>query len=416
MTDIRIIVPAAAPTAAGGSAGDADITQLTKYTVAAVSDSDVTAYDALNVGSKSSGDSFDDPVVGSLTTKITDSTSPSSGHHVTIYSTMGLAISLAWGAGGDEYTLVFHSFSPSGIWLVDYKLGGTVSNFRSGVGGEGRVAFARSAGNEQILYVKSSSTQLRRYNTATNAYDDTGDFPYTWTTASDASCWLSMNNDDTRALAMTSGGAQATALDLTDGSVITASGGLDEPYMGSGDIAFIDRGGTQDHWDLSTDTVTTLTIPSGWSPLAHAGILDGFAFHNDVDAGGGTQRTTKILDNNTNTATQTIQGYWSDSHQSGHWWDVPVGTDPHSLFSHDNDFGSPNEPTWHSSLMFINCNDASKRILGHHYSLMGSGIIGTYYDQTHATVSNDGKLVMYTSNMNATTRHDVFVMEMPRVA
>ena len=397
---------------------DVDITQLTEYTGAVMASADTTAYDALNVGAKAAGDSFNDPVTGVLTTKITSSSAPATDSVTTLYSSMGLAISRAWGVDSDEYTLVFHSWINSAGWnatgyIIDYKLGGTISNLRTIPSGEGRVAFARAVGSEQILYIATGS-QLRRYNTATDAYDDTGDFPYTWATNGNATTWLNMNGDDSRAVAMN--GSTITSLNLGDGSVITQSpAGLDEPYMGSGVVAYLNVG-TDRHWNLATDTLSNLTNPSGWSTLSHSAALDGFLFHFDVDGGGGQWRSTKILDNNTFTTTQTINGYWSDTHSSGHWWDVPVGTDPHSLMSHDRALTSPNTESWKMSLVLVNCNDAGKRLLGHHYSFYGSGIIGTYYDETHATIANDGKLVMYTSNMNNTVRHDVFVMELPRTA
>jgi hypothetical protein len=138
-------------------------------------------------------------------------------------------------------------------------------------------------------------------------------------------------------------------------------------------------------------------------------------FAVDVDGGGGVMGSTKITDSNTNTAIQNIQGYWDDFHTCGYWWDVPDGTEPQSLFSNSGSGGGGTTSSWKFSLVFVNCTNARKRLLGHHYSIKPSGIgLGGYYDEPHATISNDGKLVMFTSNMNKTTRHETFVMELPR--
>ena len=83
-----------------------DLTKLALFTDADMTVWDQTAYDALNVDLMAAGESFADPVTGVLTTKITDSTTPvSSPDWVAYYSTLGLQISQAWGAGKDKYTL-----------------------------------------------------------------------------------------------------------------------------------------------------------------------------------------------------------------------------------------------------------------------------------------------------------------------
>jgi hypothetical protein len=50
------------------------------------------------------------------------------------------------------------------------------------------------------------------------------------------------------------------------------------------------------------------------------------------------------------------------------------------------------------------------RLLAHHDSSPGND----YYAQPHATLSPDGRLVMWTSNMNRSRRKDVFLAVVPK--
>ena len=258
------------------------------------------------------------------------------------------------------------------------------------------------------MYVVTG-TQLRRYNTATDSFADTGDFPYSWTTLNAAGAWLQLNLDETRATAILVGGTSCTSLDLTTGDVITQSPvAIGELYI-SGDVAFIESNPDDQHWDLAADVVSALDIPDGWQWLVHTATPDGFAFHSDLGAGGGIMPSTRILDSNVAQPTINIQGYWSGKHSCGHWQDFPAGTVPHILQS-NNGLGIGHTASWESSIIFINTLNADKRLLGHHYSILNG-----YWTNAFANQSHDGKLVGFTSNMNDSAgRTDYFVMEVPR--
>ncbi len=417
---LPLLVALHGTTFAQSSAGTSvvDLEQLVEHTSAEVRAADTQAYDALNVPAMRAGQSFSDPVTGVRTVKVTDSRTPQGGdgNWVVFYSTLGLQISQPWGPNWDQYTLIFHS--PTGSpHLVDYQLGGTTSNYRAAPAGEGRTSFARTPGNERILYVQTGS-QLRRYDTASDSYADTGRFPYSWRTLSNGQAWLTVNKDETWATAVQSlNSATATALNLRTGAVQTrVFPGLNELAIGSGDVAWV-IAGQQKVWNLDSNTIEDVNLPPRAPRLSHTATLDGFIHYFDYAAGGGIWPAYRIFDDNSRTGFPAIEGYWSDTHSSGHWWDVPSGKDPYSLQSHSGSPRSSDTASWEFGLIFVNTRTSAKRVLGHHYSIKPSGIPGaasSYYDESHATISNDGKIVLFTSTMNRRSRRDVFLMEVPR--
>jgi len=399
--------------------GIADLSSLSQHESPEVLAADADGYDALNVPQMRAGQSFADPVTGVRTVKLTDSATPSGpegSSWVTLYSTMGLQVSQAWGAEGSNYTIIFHS--PEGdAHLLDYRLCGSVSNYRPAPAGEGQTAFARTPGNEQVLYVANGS-QLRRYDTSVDEYADTQLFPYDWNTANNAAAWLTLNKNETWATAVQDlDTGTATALNLDTAAVQERTfAGLNELAIGSGSAAWV-IAEPQMLWNLAEDSVEAVNTPSGGSPLSHTATHDGFIHYFDVDQGGGAWPAYRISENNERHALPPIQGYWSDSHSSGHWWSVAEGTQPHALQSHS---GAPTEhdtKSWKFGLFLVNTETSAKRLLGHHYSIKPSGIPGAasaYYDESHASISDDGKIVIFASNMNQRERRDVFLMEVPR--
>jgi hypothetical protein len=332
-----------------------------------------------------------------------------------------MSISPAWGDDGDQYTILFTNIT-GGAYLADYQLGGSVTNIRSvaNVTGIGNHHFSRV--NPRILYILTSS-QLRRYDTATDSLANTGSFPYSW--ASSGGGWFMMNDDETWATAKssTSSTATATALNLTTGSVITQGPytSFDDFYAGSGNVAFINRGGTNSAmWDLDANTVTTYSRPNSNFAVVHVPTLDGYWVTFDPNTGSGSLRWTRNLPDGSNTGSTAGAGYWGQIHNSG-FWRNGSGADQWFLMSCWDNSG-----TWTAgmrySLNFVEASGFTRRVLGHHYSLAVNGQEtnpgGTdgYWSQPHATQSPDGKLVMFGSNMLDSSRIDVFLMEVPRAA
>jgi hypothetical protein len=64
----------------------------------------------------------------------------------------------------------------------------------------------------------------------------------------------------------------------------------------------------------------------------------------------------------------------------------------------------------HDGVGFVRLDGSEVRLLAHHYSFE----VGDYYHQPHATISPDGLVVMFSSNMNDSNgRGDVFLVEVP---
>jgi hypothetical protein len=373
-----------------------------------------SAYQTLNVRAMAAGASFADPVTGVRTVKLTANGTPSSAQFWNQYATLGLQISQSWGTNGANYTLMFQSGGT--IHLVDYRLGGTTSNYRTLPNGtEGKVAFSRLAGQERIAYVLSGS-QLRKYDTGSNAWADTGGFPRAW---SGTGQWLQLNANETWATALSSGGG-VTALRTTDGTVLTQSmSGVDEIYGGYNNVALINAGSNSRVWNLDTNTLSAVTLPSSnFSRIFHVPSLRGFWAAIDSNSGNGVMPITRIGENGVGSATVSRPSYWGQLHMSGHWWAQPAGTAQYLLYSNWD-----NSSSWTASqryvIGFVRCSDGEQRILGHSYTeaqQSGTRANGTdnYRAQPHATQSTDGKLVMFTSNMLDGPRTDVFLMEVPR--
>jgi hypothetical protein len=407
---VLVLRSSVVPESGGGETGDVDLSQLPTS-----ASRNTTAYGALDVDGMAAGTAFDDPVTGVRTVKLTSSGSPNAAQHFSFYSTLGLQISQAWGAGGDQYTVAIGSTSGSS-YLVDYQLGGSASNYRTFPGTEGRFAFSRLPGQERIVYIGNGST-LRRYDTEADAYADTGSFPYTWSHG----LWVQLNSTETWATALSPSANTVTALNLSTSAVITQGSqtNLDEIYGGYNDIAFINRGSSSRLWDLNANTTSAIT--DGSNAYTHVPSLRGFWMYYDTDTGGGVMPWGRIDEDSTGDTPVNMTGYWGQLHASGHWWDQPAGDDQWALVSFWDSDGS-----WTSSLRdviaFVNASTGEKRILGHHYSQAENGVStnpgGTdgYYSQPHATPSTDGKLVLFSSNMLDTARIEAFLMEVPRAA
>jgi hypothetical protein len=98
---------------------------------------------------------------------------------------------------------------------------------------------------------------------------------------------------------------------------------------------------------------------------------------------------------------------WSgDSHLAGQW----VFNNPNDYFIIDQWLSNRNYPIRQGMIGFVSAANMDKRVLVAHDA------VGTGYDsggQPHPTLSPDGKLVMWTSNMNGSGGYQVFVAFVP---
>jgi hypothetical protein len=372
------------------------------------------AYQALGVRSMPAGTAFLDPVTEVRTVKLTASGVPGSAQYYPHYSTLGLSISQAWGPAKDRYTIALIASSGSS-YLCDYQLGGTVSNWRAFPGREGLFSFSRAPGNERIAYIATGS-QLRRYDTQANAYADTGAFPYSWSTG----LWFQLNSAETWATALGPSSGSVTALNLKTGRSIVRTGlsSLDEIYMGYNNTALVNRGSTATQvWNLDTDSLKTYTRPSSNFGVSHCPSMNGFWMIFDSNTGGGYIRWARLYEDGSCSAPiSQANGYWGQTHSSGHWWQQPGGASQWFLVSNDQHPGNGWTANQLYNLLFVNSADGRCHVLGHHYSdsdRYATGGTDGYYAQPHATQSTDGRIVVFGSNMLNGPRIDAFLMEVP---
>jgi hypothetical protein len=364
------------------------------------------------------GSAFDDPVTGTRTVKVTASGTPAAGQFCTIYSTQGLQISQVWGPGLDQYTVAFIDVGGN-LYLCDYTLGGTTTNYRAGPGGAGRVSFSRLGGQAQILYVQSGSA-LSRYSTASNAAANSGIFPIAWATDGGANCWLQLNQAETWATALNPDDSAVTAVNTTTGKVLSRTlPSIDEVYSGYGNVALIncDRRGTgppSAHvWKLDDNKLASIGLPfDDMSNSAHVASMRGFWVATDTVTGRGGMPLYLIREDGSHAQVSTFEGYYGNWHSCGHW-KQPAGLDQYALYSM---WDAPKKG-WTKSLqyalMFARCDDGSTATLGHHYSAVPATTTHEYWSQPRATQSSDGRIVLFGSNMLDGPRLDVFLMEVP---
>lgn len=389
----------------------------------------VSAYKALNVPGLAAGSSYTDPSTGIRVYKVTDATHPASAPAYTVqYSTQGLQIGGPWGPNLDQYTIFFVG---SQGWLVDYKLGGTFSNYRTCPGIAGMQAFSRHS--PQIQYYSTGSV-LHRYNTAINALADTAPFPISWPTNNTNNMWLMVNQNDTYATAVNASGSGVTSANLTSGAITSyTTPNLDELYIGYGTKALVndDAGGSGANaayvWDLVANTFTSVGLPfGGMNTLSHAPSMNGYWLLFDTIVGDGHMPIYQVFEDATHANPSTTCGdnaggafYYGQWHASGHWTQQ-AGTGQFVLMSMDGSPGSGWSSYAQYANIFVNVATGIAYTLCYHYSDITSAYYspdgGGYWAQAHTSLSNDGKVVIWNSNMLTAAsggREDIFLCEVP---
>jgi hypothetical protein len=248
-------------------------------------------------------------------------------------------------------------------------------------------------------------------------------------------CWLQVSSDETFATA--THGGNVTALNLTTGAVINQTEtGLDEIYIGYGGYAFVnnDAGGVDQVWNLTTNTVTTLTALPDGVIASHLPSMNQSWVAFDTNHGAGTMPLYLVNYQGGNTTSPSTSFYWGQFHLSGHWQQPTGASNQWILFSADTDKTNGDTASAQWNNLFVNAGTAKTYVLGGHYSCSGQstaplsstactipgavspyavGGTSAYWSQAHSTQSTDGRLVMFTSNMLNTNRSDVFLQEVP---
>lgn len=371
------------------------------------------AYDALNVPAMSAGSQYSDPLTGVLVTKITDSGTPvgnSSSTHS--YSNGPLQISQPWGPDSDMYTLKVLLPDGAAGWLVDYQLGGTLTNWRAAPGGDLTFTFSTDPSTPQIAYFLAGTT-LNRYNTATNSVENTGNFPV----SGQGRAWLQQDANDEWFVSATT--TTAFAFNRVTGASLTLAGGsgFDEPYFEHGGryVFLVRNSGTfpgpfiNTVWDLSTNT----SVEYGSSVrMFHGTSLFGYWTGQDVDTGGDAPTVMFRADDGSQSVGYLPGGYNANYHDSGQWLQPTVPqTEQYYLKSLEAADGRTSNYQGSNSL--VRLDGADTRILNHHYT--GRTGSTSYFQTARSTIGPDGLLVMFTSDMNRSgSRGDLFIAEIPR--
>lgn len=423
---------------------------------------DTAGYIALNIPGQAAGFQWNDTVTGVKTTKLTSATVPTSGQWGNWYSSMGLAISLPFGPNLDQYHIAILSVSAGTSYLCDFGLQGSATpgpyNYRPLPAAflnysAGTAAFSRK--HSQIMYVLASGAKLRLYDVVAGAFVDSSaaslgysaSWPSTgWPWNAGFNQWFMVNAQETWATGnnSASSGDTAYSLNLTNGTASTQVGAarsVDDTYSGYGaptsDPVYSGDGSitSQYSFDLATSTKIS-TSPaitgSNWdgSNSFHMPSMNGYWVTFGSQLGGGHMQMMKIFADGSNNANSAVfwPKFYGQFHNSGHWWNQGSGTAQWMVMSTDNAIGDSGwTQTEKYAISFVSPDTGATRRLGFHYSWSGEsggnmaaggpasgpGGASQYFSQAHATISHDGKLVLFSSNMLNQARTDAFVMEVP---
>lgn len=371
------------------------------------------AYEALGVRGMRSGSHYNDPLTDVLITKVTDANTPVSnttGTHA--YSNGPTQISQPWGANGDRYTLHVYLGNEGSPWLVDYQLGGTLSNWRR-VPGPNPLGFTFSndPATPQIAYYLDGAT-LHRYDASSNRTVDTGYFPV----SGQGVAWLQIDAHD--GWIVSADGSNVYAFNTTTGARLSraAGSGFDEPYMEHGGrYVFLVRNVSPNYtntiWDLSTNSTTEY---QGRVNTFHAASLFGYWTGEDVISGGSSAIHGVRASDGRQIDFWGMGGYDPNYHDAGQWLqpNVPQTEQYYLKSTEDADHWGNSDVPGMLSLIRLDGRDA--RVVAHLYTNR-NGSDNYWQSQSRATISPDGLLVMFTSDMNnAGGRGDLFVAEVPR--
>lgn len=363
--------------------------------------------------SLSDNQTYVDPTTGVTVLKLTDNGTPNAGNHYHGYSEGGPTISLPW-VGGDGKTY-YTAFIADG-WLVDIRYDTlATSNWRTiPIDGEINVAFSLNPATPRICYYidDGDNQTVHRYTTATNADADTGFFP--WTPpgiGADSFGWLQVNLNDAWILGMATGGTnigEVCAMRLSDGferNIGVAGHDVDEPhidrefpfvYISTNDVA-------NRVVNLETGADVTESGPDV-DAADHESPMRGFVAVYHLDHG-----MVKVTKEGVRSVPVDVivKPPSAEAHQSGCW----VYDNPDNYVVIDNvDETDGAYPINEHMIGMVSMDTEDVRLI---CCGDNSGIGYDTGGQMHPQISPDGKLLMWTSNMNNSGSHQIFVAKLP---
>ena len=356
------------------------------------------------------GQTYTDPLTGVLVLKLTSSSVPNANGGVYHgYSEGGPVISQPWvGTDGNTYYTAYLSYG----WLVDIRYDTFASsNWRTvPINGEINFAFSLNPATPRIGYYVDDGNDktLHRYNTATNRNEETGIFPYTTSAAGTGLSWLQVNLNDEWLVGMLNSNATVIGVRISDGleRIIPAGvNDVDEPHIDREfPIVYVSTNNRANIViNLETGAIIPETDPQNIDAADHEAPLRGKVVYINYTVNGivSTSRT-----GNVQIEVQPSPTDWSgDWHMAGQW----VFNNPSEYFIMDQFARNGNYPIRQGMIGFVS-------IGGDVRILVASDATGTGYDtggQVHPTLAPDGKLLMWTSNMNGSGRFDTFVARVP---
>ncbi len=372
------------------------------------------AYNALNVGAIAAGGSYLDPTSGVKINKLTSATYP--------------AASPVWvhdyAEGGDEISLPYNGTtrailirqSNGQYWLLDFTPGSGVSNPRQLTGSlapfmDLAFTFSNNPATPWYAYV-SNGTQIIRFDLRTMAAAPGGGWPFTASLAT----WLHQSEND--GLFVWANGSGGTTIGAYQPGTATfkpyTNASLNEPR--------IDRAGryiamTMNSpmngltlWDFNTASVVYSTSGDPGIPFAHqASLRDRWV---GVDWNMSYPPDYTLLTPNGASSTEVeIAGPANATlvYGNGQWIQHPADlNDQWALFS---SYGGlrPLESYWLApGGMILMTPNGQRRLLGHPYNTSSN-----YSTYSFCKLSSDGRYVLFTSDMDGSSRSDLFLAEVP---
>ncbi|MBX4200481.1 fibronectin type III domain-containing protein, partial [Candidatus Parcubacteria bacterium] len=406
--------------AASGGGGTSGSTNPLLLPVAQINQPLLTsAYNALNVSAIAAGGSYRDPTTNVKIYKLTSSSFPTTGtsfgHD---YFEGGYETSLPYTADG--VTRAVHTItSGAAQYIFDFNpTTGAVSNVHS-LNGNFRpnadicFTFSNNPATPYYAYVLNGST-LRKIDIRTMTEVTGNGFPVTG--AGTTPLWLQQSGNDGEFVWMGSGGDMHHFDTSTQTHIQLINGAANEPR--------IDRGGRYvmfsmnspqnalAMWDTQTNTITWTS--NGTIPFAHQADLQHLWIGNNWNVSYPFPFVTATPDPN------SIQTMWGPSVGT-----LPIGNgmwmqsgDQRNAWTVWNSYGSINGCSQYCNLNWLapggmvlvtaNGGSAGARLLGHPYSTQPS-----YAAFAWPKFTEDGKYVLFTSDMNGSGRYDLFLAEMP---
>ena len=362
------------------------------------------------------GQTYVDPNTNVTVLKLTGASLPSDNPGVNHgYSEGGPSISQPW-VGADGH--VYYSIHMWHGWLVDVRYDTfEASNWRRAPShGEISFAFSLNPATPRIAYVVTDfdGKRVDRYNTATNQIENTGRWPWIASAPGQFLAWLQTNVNDTWVVGFLNSNQTTVAFRPSDGlerSITTESTGqiTNEPHLDREfPIVYLARGAgqpvAQQIVNLETGALTNPPDPLGINSDGHTATLRGRAVAVTFDGNGIVQTTRDgVVSMAVSPSPVDANG---DSHLAGQW----VFNNPSDYFVIDQWFRDVPHPIRQGMIGFVSPTTGDQRILVAHDA------VGSSYEtggQPHPTISPDGKLVMWTTNMNGSPRFDVFVARVP---